>query len=273
MIRYRILNMGGHCGIKAERRGATNSPAAPHHNRLFMEGRVMATSHPIENQPQEKPLPEEKYGRWTPIRIPDERASNGDVLVLCRCDCGAEKMIRRYALLAHGTNSCGCLRSEVARSRTTHGHARKNKVSNEFTIWAGMIQRCTDPKSTRWDIYGGRGITVCEKWMLSFADFLADMGKRPSLKHSLDRYPNKDGNYEPGNVRWATASQQARNTRANRIIKFNGASMCAVEWSEIIGIPASTICLRLRRGWSIENALTVRPEDVKPGPKPKGFYA
>ncbi|HEX7893188.1 MAG TPA: hypothetical protein VF447_03285 [Terriglobales bacterium] len=86
--------------------------------------------------------------------------------------------------------------------------------TREYRAWAGMIQRCTNPKHARWADWGGRGITVCERWR-SFENFYADMGNRPSPAHSLDRFPDNDGNYEPGNVRWATRSEQQLNKRPN----------------------------------------------------------
>ena len=91
-----------------------------------------------------------------------------------------------------------------------HGHTTGGKQSHEYGCWVNMRTRCNNPKATRYDRYGGRGIRVCERWVL-FDTFLLDMGLSPTAKHSLDRWPDKDGNYEPGNVRWATQSEQMRN--------------------------------------------------------------
>jgi hypothetical protein len=103
--------------------------------------------------------------------------------------------------------------------------------------------------------YGGRGITVCDRWRESFENFFADMGERPSTKHSIDRYPDNNGNYEPGNCRWATDIQQARNKRTTRYIEYNDIKLPLVEWAESKGIKPATLKKRLRCGWSIEKAL------------------
>jgi NUMOD3 motif len=100
----------------------------------------------------------------------------------------------------------------TARARK-HGHARKGKTSLEYNSWAAMIQRCTNPKTKNWASYGGRGITICDRWRTSSEAFLADMGPKPSPKHSLDRWPDNAGNYEPGNCRWATGTEQRLNQR------------------------------------------------------------
>src|SRR5690348_13492356 len=104
-----------------------------------------------------------------------------------------------------------------------------------------MIRRCSNPTFAGWAMYGGRGIRVCERWLGTegFKNFLADMGERPDGK-TLDRYPDKNGNYEPGNCRWATARNQARNTRRNRMITLHGKSQCAAAWEEETGILAKT---------------------------------
>jgi hypothetical protein len=103
--------------------------------------------------------------------------------------------------------------------------------------------------------YGGRGIQVCERWRTSFMAFLADMGERPSTEHSLDRIDN-DGNYEPGNCRWATKQIQARNRRCNRVISLNGEARTVAEWSELLGVSPRTIYSRLNKGQPIERALS-----------------
>lgn len=127
----------------------------------------------------------------------------------------------------------------------------------EYRIWTGMIHRCHNSKRNCYRYYGARGIVVCERWRLDFQAFLDDVGERPSPKYSLDRI-NNDGNYEPGNVRWADRTTQGRNTRANRILEFRGQRKCLTEWSEIVGISVGTIQFRLDEiGWSVERALTV----------------
>jgi hypothetical protein len=170
----------------------------------------------------------------------------------CRCECGAEKTCREDHLRRHIIQSCGCLRREASAARTaTHGMSG----STEHTIWTSMLTRCNNPASPAYHRYGGRGIKVCPQWATSFAQFRSDMGPRPEGM-SLDRWPNKDGNYEPGNCRWATAQDQARNTCRNRMLTFQGRTLCITEWAEEIGIADSTIAARLKNGWSTEKALT-----------------
>ncbi len=137
-----------------------------------------------------------------------------------------------------------------------HGHTRQLKRSSEHYAWTNMIQRCTNDKRADFHQYGGRGITVCDAWLNSFAVFLSDMGQRPSSQHSLDRYPNLNGNYEPDNCRWATKDQQMQNTRATRLITFNGQTMGLNAWAKHIGIGRQSLSDRLRRGWPLEKALT-----------------
>lgn len=128
---------------------------------------------------------------------------------LCACECGEETIVRGSLLRRGISKSCGCLRLEVlARSARTHGLSSHSA----FSSWRAMVRRCTDPNDVSYDDYGGRGITVCERWM-SVAKFIADMGERPAGT-TLDRIKNERG-YEPGNCRWATPAEQARNTRRN----------------------------------------------------------
>ncbi len=131
-------------------------------------------------------------------------------LVCARCDCGSSVTVRFESLRSGNTKSCGCrrLRGDLRR---THGHS---KHLPEYFIWKGMRQRCSNPRNQKFKDYGARGISVCERWD-SFEAFLSDMGRRPSPGHSIDR-KNNDGNYEPGNCRWATAKEQAANTRRSR---------------------------------------------------------
>lgn len=135
--------------------------------------------------------------------------------------------------------------------KITHGLSS----TSEYGIWSGMRKRCENPKCPAFKRYGGRGIVVCERWRASFADFLADMGPRPSPKHSLDRI-DVNGNYEPGNVRWATAATQARNTRRNHTLTVGDETLCLSEWGERFGIQPGLIQARIDMGWTTERAVT-----------------
>lgn len=138
---------------------------------------------------------------------------------LCRCSCGNKCIVESRCFNRGITTSCGCARNELIRSHPhtlRHGESRPGRRSTEYEAWANMKGRCFCKTRPDYRDYGGRGITVCKRWRHSFEKFLADMGRKPSPRYSLDRYPNNDGNYEPGNCRWAAAAQQAANRRKRR---------------------------------------------------------
>jgi len=122
-----------------------------------------------------------------------------------------------------------------------------------YEIWCGMIKRCSNKNSNSYHNYGGRGISVCDEW-LKFDNFYRDMGDRPE-NASIDRI-NMNGNYEPGNCRWATRKEQSRNTRSNNLVEFNGETKCLTEWAEQVGVKVATLWNRLNSGWDIDKALT-----------------
>lgn len=142
--------------------------------------------------------------RFGDLTVIGERITNRQARVLVRCDCGTEKIVYVHHL-GGLTRSCGCKSKAAARK---HGMSH----TPEFRAWEGAIQRCTNPRSENWKDYGGRGITVHPAWLADFQAFFEYVGPRPSAKHSLDRI-DVNGNYEPGNLRWATATQQANNRR------------------------------------------------------------
>jgi hypothetical protein len=149
------------------------------------------------------------------------------------------------------------LRDERGRTAKAHGLTG----SDTYHCWEAMISRCCNPKHRSYHRYGAVGVSVCERWRESFSAFLEDMGQRPSRAFSLDRFPNRSGNYEPGNVRWATASEQNRNKDSARLLTLNGVTKCAAQWSDDLGISREALYNRLRRGWSVERALT--PKNFK----------
>lgn len=142
---------------------------------------------------------------------------------------------------------------------TRHGHKRNGKATATYKAWCSMIQRCTYPHKDGFELYGGRGITVCERWR-DFVLFLADMGERPS-NTTLDRFPNSDGNYEPGNCRWATVIQQANNKRTNVRVTHGGRTLTIAEWSRETGIGFPCLYGRLfKYGWHPSEAFTRPPK-------------
>lgn len=193
----------------------------------------------------------QKFGRLTVTRL--ERRRRGRAFGVCDCECGGHATVQINKLRDGHTRSCGCLQSEVTTARNkTHGFTG----TPTYRVWRSIIDRCTNDKTIGWHYYGGRGITICARWRNSFTDFLADMGERPTLDHTIDRYPDQNGHYEPGNCRWATWTEQNRNTRRNRYLTLNGRTQTLVAWAEELGADKTTLYQRFRLGWPIERILT-----------------
>lgn len=187
------------------------------------------------------------YGRLLVSEF--SHASSGKMYWLCVCSCGRSAVVVAGNLRSGHARSCGCLqreaRASVGKENRTHGKHR----TPEYRTWAAMLHRCTNPNANNYRDYGGRGISVCESWK-RFENFYAYMGPRPSPKHSIDRIDN-DGNYEPGNCRWASNRQQNRNTRSNVCLSHQGKTQCIAAWAEELDAPVQTIFSRVKRGWSI----------------------
>ncbi len=171
------------------------------------------------------------------------------------CKCGKRITVSSRSLRQQHTRSCGCLSSDVTRTRSTkHGHTPRVARTRIYRCWANMIARCCIPSASNYPYYGARGISVCARWRASFESFLADVGTPPEGT-SLDRIDN-GGDYEPGNVRWASKREQARNTRRNHFIEYNGRRATLAEFAVEFGLCPIVLNKRLRRGWPVDVALT-----------------
>ena len=182
-----------------------------------------------------------KFGRLTPIRPTIGRRW------IYRCDCGEQRELPLNVVLRGVVISCGCFMRE---NNSTH------KLSKHplYQTWSAMLGRCYNMKNPAFKKYGGRGITVCDRWRHSISNFISDMGEKPKGT-SLERIDN-DGPYSPDNCKWATAMEQAQNRRSSSLLTFKGRTLPVMQWSREIGIKRTTIEMRLLNGWSIEKALS-----------------
>lgn len=192
------------------------------------------------------------FGRWTVVSRQGSNARNA-ALWLCVCECGQQRLLPSDTLRSGASKSCGCAKAELNRlASTTHGKYN----TPEYSTWRMMIDRCENPRGGGYPAYGGRGIRVCPEWREDFAVFLADVGERPTPKHTLERVDN-DGHYEPGNCKWITRYEQARNRRSNRFLTHQGEVLCITDWSIRTGISVSGLAYRLDKlKWSVDRALT-----------------
>ncbi len=165
----------------------------------------------------------------------------------CKCKCGNITLVSSTNIQRGKIKSCGCLQKEsVGKINRTHGRSR----TPEYRIWTRIKSRCYNPNTTDYKYYGGRGIKMCDKWVHSFEKFFLDMGKRPSLLHTIDRIEN-NVNYTPKNCRWATRETQTRNRTNTKTLTYKGQTKPMAEWAEIIGMPYTTIQSRVARGWPV----------------------
>jgi len=193
-----------------------------------------------------KNLTGRRFGKLTALRPTTDRSS-GCVVWKCLCDCGNyHKVASGHLRDVGGVRSCGCLRAETAkRSPITHGHTCGRVFSPTYRTWRAMLNRCFLVGQSRFRDYGGRGITVCTRWEKSFETFLQDMGQKPKGL-TLERIDN-NGDYEPGNCRWAKPHEQARNRRSNRVLGYLGKEMCQTDWAEFMNVNPATLADYLKR--------------------------
>ncbi len=185
-----------------------------------------------------------RFGRLVVVECAGQAEKHGNYRWKCRCDCGQVVVVKAGRLKSGNTATCGCIRQRHWRS-----------ASPEYRSWMGMKSRCQNSRCPSYPRYGGRGIRVHPEWTASFASFFEHIGPRPSPTHTLDRIDN-DGNYEPGNVRWATPKEQAANRNTTLEITYGGRTMSAEEWAAETGIAACTIRARIARKWPDDVAVS-----------------
>ena len=210
-----------------------------------------------------------EYGKWKVIgRI--EKTISGQAFWMCKCECGTERAVRAGLLTRGASTNCGCVNGKPR----VQGPMRGQSKEPENGAYRQMHQRCENPNAAKYHHYGARGIRVCERWSGAegYFNFIADMGRRPTPTHTVDRFPSRHGNYSCGkcpecilkgwlfNCRWATRKEQTLNRDQTILIEYNGESLTAYDWEKKTGIPKSTIDDRIRRGWTPEQTLTVIPE-------------
>jgi len=192
------------------------------------------------------------------------RIKNGKKLAFyrCACSCGKVKEIYKGSVDMGLTRSCGCLHRQMASlsgiASRKHGDSTcggKRHEAPEYNTWRAMLKRCHSPGTHNYPYYGAVGVSVWPEWRSSYVAFLGYVGRKPSPIHSLDRYPNGSGNYEPGNVRWATPIEQGRNRKNNRTLEVDGTTKVASEWAEQVGVSRRLIYDRLKLGWTAKQAI------------------
>lgn len=196
------------------------------------------------------------FGLWTVISFAG--SANRKYMWNCTCVCGRSGRVASSCLICGSSTNCGCVRKvKLGLLKTKHGMEKKP----EYQTWKAMKARCMYQRHASYKNYGGRGISVCERWRNDFAAFYFDIGPRPSPQHSVERRDN-DGNYEPSNCYWATTAEQQANKRDNHRITYNGQTNTLSQWSQITGLDQRRIGHRIKAGWTIERALTT-PSSLK----------
>ena len=204
-------------------------------------------------------FPGQKFNRLTIIKLDHKKKyiyPNGRIIFreyyLCKCDCGNKKIAYKWDIKSGHTKSCGCWKDEIRKIvHTKHGQER----TRLYKIWQGIKKRCYRKTFQKYNLYGGRGITVCDEWKNNFIPFFnwaMSNGYKDNL--TIDRI-DVNGNYEPSNCRWCTQKQQMRNTRRNHLLTINGKTKCIAEWAEVFNIPYKTLYSKIKRGLPIDKVL------------------
>ena len=204
----------------------------------------------------------QKFNRLTALQPTNFRNTNGSVFWDCICDCGNMAKVTTSSLRSGHTKSCGCLHIEQAiktcKNKATHGKTN----TSEYNIWLSVTQRCLNINNHAYSYYGGRGITICDRWLNSFENFYIDMGPRPSAFHSIDRIDN-NGNYEPSNCRWATKEEQSNNRRNNHIVIYKNKQYSVMDLAKELGINYNLFRMRIYDKWDIKNIIDKPPHNSK----------
>ena len=202
----------------------------------------MATSNSTQLSGHAKDETGNVYGRLTVVEF---AGVHDGIRWSCHCECGNTTIVSGRSLRNGRTKSCGCKHKSVQGLST----------SPEYRIWYDLKRRCYDTKKKDYKYYGARGITVCKRWRDSFLAFYEDMGAKPFPKATIERIDN-DGNYEPGNCRWATQQEQTQNSRNVRLLTYNGETMGLAAWARKLGIDRCTLRLRLDKGWPLDEVFS-----------------
>ena len=210
---------------------------------------------PIPTNPRFKDISKQVFNHLTVIGFYDQL--NGVSRWVCLCVCGNYTITTKGNLEHNHTTSCGCVRiASIVKIRVTHGHSRNRKKSSEYNSYSSAKNRCQNTQYAEYEYYGGRGI---EFRFNSFEEFLDELGKKPSVKHSIERIDN-NGHYEKGNVKWSTATKQGRNKRNNIFLTVKGETKLLQEWSEISSIKPATISKRFYEyNWCADCAVSLLP--------------
>lgn len=183
------------------------------------------------------------------------RTKHGNITWWCRCDCGKELEVPGGALRKKNTRSCGCWKQDHVRGETNpnwrHGGRHSKDAKPEYDVWRGIKQRCHYEKHIGRHYYGGRGITMCDRWKESFIAFYEDMGPRPSAGYTIDRIDN-DGSYSPENCRWALRKEQMRNRRCTIRLTYRGVTKPLMDWADLLHVSHNLLRSRYKRGWPID---------------------